>query len=146
MLPIADFTPLSPSAQVAVVSVLGVIAVVVGIWVAVRRRPPLDTELEKLNSAIAGLQKAVDALTKTAGEHAHHATEIQALKSKVTTLEEHREKDLHAQRTYTRESTQRIFDRLDELKDSFNSNFQAVERAMGQLEGKVSVFLEGARN
>jgi chromosome segregation ATPase len=134
---VADFTPLSASAQVAIVSLLAVLLIVLNILALLRRKPPLDTELVKLNSAIDGLQKSVDSLNATAKEHADHDAEITALKEKVRTLESARETDLQAQRKYTRETTHEIFEKLDELKDSVNANFQSVERAMGQLEGKV---------
>jgi hypothetical protein len=66
---------------------------------------------------------------------AGHASEIEALQEKVRVLEEHRERDLQAQRTYTRETTREIFVALDNLKSSFSSNIQQIERAMGKLEG-----------
>lgn len=134
---LAEFTPLSPQAQLAAVSLLAVALLVLGIRSHFKRQPPLDSELVKLNEAIKGLQKAVDKLTESAEAHSSHATEIQGLKSEVDTLKQHREEDLRQQREYTRKSSHDIFAKLDELKDSVNGNFRAVERAIGQLEGRI---------
>ena len=135
---LADFTPLSPQAQLAVISVLAVTLLVLAILSHVRRKPPLDSELVKLALAIEGLQKSVDVLTDAERIHATHAVEISSLQDKVRELEGHREEDQKSNRTYTRETTREIFLKLDELKDSVNSNFRTVERAIGQLEGKVA--------
>lgn len=139
MLPslVANFTPLSPAAQLAIVSLLVVAVALVTIWSHLRRKPPLDSELAKLHGAIESLQSSVKLLSDTAREHADHNSEIRALKEKVRGLEIARESDLAAQRKYTRETTHELFQKLDELKGSVSSNFQAVERALGQLEGKV---------
>ena len=120
MLPLADFTPLSAQAQLAVVSLLAVLLIVLNILAHLRRKPPLDAELVKMNGAIEGLQSSFNGLAE-----------------KVRSLEEHRERDLAAQRTYTRETTREIFLKIDELKDSSATNFKIVERAIGQLEGKI---------
>lgn len=141
MVPLADFTPLSPQAQLAIISLLVGATLILGIRATLIRKPTLDSELVKLNAAIESLQKSVDSLSDTAREHADHATEIEALKEKVRTLEGARENDLAAQRRYTRETTHEIFEKLDELKSSVSQNFQALERGIGQLEGK----LEGQR-
>jgi predicted nucleic acid-binding Zn-ribbon protein len=135
--PLAEFAPLPPAAQWAIVSLLSVALTLVLIYNALRRKPPLDAELVKLQSAIESLQKSVDDLTETQKAHATHASEIAELQRKVTALEQHREEDARAQRTYTRESGQRIFVKIDELSASVAQNFQSVERAIGQLEGQV---------
>lgn len=139
MLPqiVAQFTPLTPAAQLTIVSILAVAVALVTLWAHLRRKPPLDTELVKLHAAIAGLEKSVIQLSETAREHSDHNAEIRALKDKVRILEVAREGDLAAQRKYTRETTHEIFEKLDELKSSVSSNFQKVERAIGQLEGKI---------
>jgi hypothetical protein len=139
MLPLtyAQFTPLSPGAQLAIVSLLVIVGALVALWSHLKRKPPLDSELIQLHTAIGALQKSVDGLNATAKEHADHNIEIAGLKEKVRILEQSREVDLAAQRKYTRETTHEIFEKLDELKSSVGQNFQAVERALGQLEGKV---------
>jgi cell division protein FtsL len=136
-LPFAQFTPLSPAAQLAIVSVLAVAVALVTLWAHLRRKPPLDSELLKLHTAIESLQKSVEGLDATAKKHADHNVEIAGLKEKVRLLEVAREADLAAQRKYTRETTHEIFEKLDELKTAVGNNFQRVERAIGQLEGKI---------
>lgn len=133
----AQFAPLSAAAQWAVISILTGTLLILSISAFFRRKPPLDSELVKLNLAIDGLQKSVESLTSAQQTHASHASEIEALEKKVAVLEQHRENDQHAQRKYTRETTQEIFNKIDGLKDSFSSNLQRVERALGNLEGKV---------
>jgi chromosome segregation ATPase len=134
---LADFAPLSPGAQWAIISLLGVALTLVLIWSALRRQPPLDSELVSLRGSIEALQKSVSSLEETFEKVATHATEIETLQEKVRSLEQHREDDQRSNRTYTRESGERIFKKLDELKDSVAANFQSVERAIGQLEGQV---------
>lgn len=139
MLPlvVAEFTPLPPAAQWAIVSILGVVATLAIIWGTLRRKPPVGEDLVQLRSSIDALNKSVESLTKAHEKHATHATEIETLHEKVRDLERLREDDQKGNRTYTRESTERIFKRIDELSNSVASNFQRVERALGQLEGKV---------
>jgi Na+/phosphate symporter len=134
---LAEFAPLSPSAQWAIVSILGVISTIAVIWGVIRRRPPVGEDLVQLRTSIDALKGSVEQLTEAHEKHVTHAAEIETLKREVGELREHRENDLRAQRTYTRESTERIFLRIEQLNDSVNKNFQAVERAIGKLEGKV---------
>lgn len=139
MLPatLAEFVPLSPSAQWAIISILSVVLTVVLIWSNVRRRPPLDTELVKLQVAIEALNKSVGELTETQRAHASHGSEIEKLQEEVHLLRSYREEDLRSQREYTRMSGERVFKRIDELDLAVNRNFQSVERALGQLEGQI---------
>lgn len=141
MLPaaLANFTPVSASAQVTILSLLSVMLIVLNIVAHFRRKPPLDSELTKLNITIEGLKGSVDNLTKAHQQHVSHAEAIETLQREVAELRGHREKDLADQRKYTRESTERIFKRIDEVDSSVATNFQAVERALGQLEGRVAM-------
>lgn len=134
---LANITPVSTEWQSGLFSVLAGLALILAILAHFRRKPPLDTELVKLHSAIESLKVSVRTLNETATRHAEHAPEIASLKEKVRTLEAAREADLAAQRKYTRETSHEIFAKLDELKNSVSQNFQRVERALGQLEGKV---------
>ncbi|MEK7766793.1 MAG: hypothetical protein AAB368_11190, partial [bacterium] len=136
------FTPLSPQAQLAGISILGMTLLVLTILSHVRRKPPLDSELVKLALAIEGLQKSVDVLTDAERTHATHAVEISALQHQVQELEGYREDDQKSSRTYIRETTHEIFGKIDDLKDSLNANLRMVERAVGQVEGKVERLAE----
>lgn len=146
MVPLADFTPLSPQAQAAIFSVIAIVLAILAIRGYLRRSPPLDSELVKLNTAIASLQTSVEELSKTQKSHATHAIEIDALQEKVRRLESNREEDMRAQRTYTRETTREIFEKLervatgfaekvDKVSASFASNVQKLEGALGRLDG-----------
>jgi chromosome segregation ATPase len=154
---VAQFSPLSPAAQTAIVSVLAIIVTLLVIRSYVRRDPPLDTELKTLSLAISGLQQTVSKLTSAQEKHATHETEIDELKTKVASLEALREKDkeavdkkrdedLSAQRKYTRETTKEIFDKLDHLQDSFSKNFQLVERTLGNVEGQLKGLTDRVAN
>lgn len=134
---VAEFTPLSPQAQLAVVSLLAVGLLILAIRGHLRRSPPLDSELMKLSLAIEGLQVSFAKLNVAMESHATHASEIAALQDKVRTLEEHRENDQKGNRTYTRESSERIFRKLDELKDSVSANFQSIENRLGRVDGSI---------
>lgn len=137
---LAEFVPLSPASQWAIVSLLSVALILISIWAILRRKPPLGEDLVKLNATISSLEKAVEKLTKTQETYTTHATEIATLKIKVADLETKREEDNKAQRTYTRETTREIFVAIEKLKDSFNANIQAVERTLGKLEGAMEAF------
>ena len=139
---LADFAPLSPTFQSDIYSVVLIFAAVgglilgaIGIWVSMRRQPPLDAELVRFSSAIDVLKKSVDELAETAKEHADHESEITGLKEKVKLLESRREEDLQAQRKYTRETTHEIFEKIDGLVETFNNNTRTMERALGGVEG-----------
>ncbi|MBM3851594.1 MAG: hypothetical protein FJ399_00400 [Verrucomicrobia bacterium] len=134
---LADFTPLSAQAQIAIVSVLGLALLVLAIRNHVRRQPPLDSELVKITIAIEGLQSAVATLNESVREQAGHAAEILALQTKVRDLETKREEDLRAQRSYTRETTRELFEKLDDVKTSLSANFQSVENRLGRVDGAL---------
>ena len=131
----ADIAPLPPEFQLGLISLVGVLALVAIILGVFRRHPPLDTDLATLRLAIQGLQKSVDALTSAEKLYAQHITEIANLQEKVKSLEARRELDQAAQRTYTRETTREIFERLEAINKSFATNVQNFERAMGRIEG-----------
>ncbi len=159
MLLLATFQPIPENAQWVIVSLLGIALTLLLIWSLVRRRPPLDSELVKLSLAIKGLQDSFAELNAAMKAHAAQAAEITALQKQVRSLEEHREKDLQAQRTYTRESTRELFakldaqgqltqekldaqgqltqHRLDRINDSLNANFISVENRLGRVDGAI---------
>jgi predicted nucleic acid-binding Zn-ribbon protein len=139
MLPLvfAEFTPLPPAAQWAIVSILGVIATLVIIWAAIRRQPPVGEDLVKLRSSIEALNSSVEALTKAHEKHITHGAEIENLQEQVRRLQHQREDDQRNARAYTANSNEKIFKRIEDLSDSMSKNFQNVERALGQLEGRV---------
>lgn len=141
----AQFTPIPADFQLGVISLIFATGALVGILAYFRRRPPvgenlvqLRGSLDALNTSVGVLTEAHNALTEAHNAHISHAAEIEALQEKVRTLERLREEDQKANRTYTRESTERIFKRIDELGDSMNKNFHSVERSLGQLEGQVA--------
>lgn len=136
---LAEFTPLSPQAQLAVVSLLGLALLVLAIRSHVRRQPPLDSELVKLSMAIDGLQTTLAELKAAVAAHASHGTEIEALQEKVRMLEQHREEDQKSNRTYTRESGERIFKKIDDLADTMNANFQSIENRLGRVDGAIEM-------
>lgn len=136
---LAEFTPLSAHAQLTIVSVLIVAGMVVQIAANLynaRRKPPIDAELIKLQSAIDTLTTGVRKLHAAAEAHAGHEAEIGQLKEEVRELKAARERDLAAARDESRETAQELFRKIDELKDSTAANLRAVERAIGQLEGR----------
>lgn len=134
---LASLAPISTEWQAGLISVLAGLALILSILAHFRRRPPLDSELTKIHSAVETLRKAVETLDETAKSHAAHGTEIGALQDKVRRLETQREIDLANQRKYTRETTHEIFEKLDALKSSVSSNFQEMERSLGKIEGKL---------
>lgn len=134
---LATFTPLSPDLQVGINSLIALLLSVLALVSFFRRKPPLDSELVELKAAISSLSTTVVDLVEQVKAVASHASEIDALKDKVARLDELREEDQRANRTYTRESGERLYKKVDELAASVAANFQAVERALGKLEGKV---------
>jgi uncharacterized protein YydD (DUF2326 family) len=134
---LAEFAPLTPAAQMALVSLLGVIATLVIIWSAIRRKPPVGEDLVQLRGSIDALNRSVESLTKAHDRHASHAAEIETLKKEVLQLQRQREDDQRSTRAYVAQSNQRIFERIDELANSTAKNFQTVERAIGRIEGKL---------
>lgn len=138
MLPLAEFTPLSPSAQLAIVSLLATVLAVLNTLSFFKRKPPLDSELVRLNAAIGGLKEAVDKLGKAADDHASHATEIEQLKAQVQTLTKQREEDARSQRTYTRETSHEIFKKLDDIAKSFADKVDQVGTRFTDKVEKVS--------
>lgn len=134
----ANIAPISPEWQLGLLSVLGILFLVLSILGHFKRKPPVDSQLVALNTTIEGLKDAVEKLTATQATHASHSSEIQKLQDEVKELRAHREADLRSQREYTRQSGERIFSRIDELDRSVNNNFQSVERAIGNLEGRLA--------
>lgn len=139
MLPlVAEFTPLPPSAQLAFVSLLTVVVTLASLWSMLRRRPPLDAQIAKFEATIAGLTESVDKLTEAQEAAAGHSAEISALKDRVAALETQREADADAAREDLRRTTRELFDRIEGVEKAVATNFQAVERALGRLEGQIT--------
>lgn len=138
LLPLAEFSPLSGSAQWAIVSILSVALICVSLWVLLRRQPPLDAHLAKFEATIAGLTDSVNKLTEAQEAAAGHAAEIRTLKERVATLEQLRDTDAKAQREDMSTNTRQLFDRIDGVEKAVAMNFQAVERALGRLEGRIA--------
>lgn len=82
----AEFAPLSPGAQWAGVSILGVVLTILLIWSLIRRKPPLDTELVKLQGSIDGLNKSVGELTENQKAQDLHATGMVKLQASIDGL------------------------------------------------------------
>lgn len=152
-LPLAEFTPLDPKFQVNVMSVLGIVGVIAGLWAMFRRRPPVDVDLVRLHTSIEALEKAVDALTVAHKRHEAHENKLSELDSKVRHLEQLRESDAHAHRSYMAKTTREIFeriesearitqDKLDALMVSISTNLQKVERGLGNVEGAMDFIKE----
>lgn len=137
-LPFAQIQPFAPSTQVAFISFLGIVLLLLGIWAHFRRRPPIDVDLAKLASAIEALQGTVAKLTERTDSQAHHATEIEALQKEITGLRIAREADVAAQRSYTQRTTREIFERIEGVERAVATNFQSVERALGRIEGQLT--------
>jgi regulator of replication initiation timing len=129
--------PLSSGFQTDILSLIAVIGALVAIWAVFRRKPPIDSELVKLQLSIENLQQAVTDLVANQRLCGAHRTETADLKRRLGELETRRESDSHAQRTYTRESAHDIFSKLDATKDALAVNIQAVERAVGRVEGEM---------
>lgn len=139
MLPLlAEFTPLAPSTQIAIVSLLGVVVTLVSLWSMLRRRPPLDAHLAKFEAALEGLRASVDELTEAQKAAAEHSAEIRALKQRVATLEQLRDMDAKAQRDDMRTNTRELFQRIESVEQTVAKNFQLVERALGKVEGQLA--------
>ncbi|MBI5770896.1 MAG: hypothetical protein HZA93_24170 [Verrucomicrobia bacterium] len=155
----ADFTPLSADFQVNVWNLVSLLIALGTLWAFGRRKPPLDAQLVRLETSIEALNRNMADLATAQKQAAGHELEIAALKDKVRNLEARRDEDLRAQRTYTRETTRELFekmesnaritqDRLDALANDFaarietlsqslSENIQSVERGLGRLEGQM---------
>ena len=147
----ASFTPIDAGFQLNVMSVLGVVGVIAGLWAVFRRRPPVDVDLVRLHTSIQSLEKAVDALTIAHKRHEAHENKLAELDSKLRHLESLRESDAHTQRSYMAKTTREIFDRiesesrvtqdkLDTLTHTVAENMQRVERGLGNVEGAMNIF------
>jgi predicted nucleic acid-binding Zn-ribbon protein len=137
MLLLAETSPLSNEFQLNLISLLGILALILSILAYFRRKPSLDTELIQLRTTIESLTATVAKLVTNQEEHATHAQQIADLKHEVVQLKAHREEDQRSQRTYIRETTKEIFTAIDALKSTFSTNVQAMERALGKLEGSM---------
>jgi hypothetical protein len=160
LFPLAEFTPLDAKFQVNVMSVLGIVGVIAGIWAMFRRRPPVDVDLVRLHTSIESLEKAVDALTIAHKRHEAHENKLAELDAKVRHLEGLRETDAHAHRSYMAKTTRELFeriesegritqDKLDALTASLGENMQRMERGLGNVEGTMNIIrdqLKFARN
>lgn len=145
---LAEFTPLSPTAQLAIVSLLGVAVALLTIRSLVRRTPPLDSHLTKFEAAIATLTKAVDDLTEAQRSASSHSTRIatlekecsilrQELDKKLTDQREDFDKKLTAQHEAGDESIHEVYLRIENIELSNSKNFQSIERALGRIEGAL---------
>lgn len=141
----AELTPLSVQAQLTIFSLLSLAIMVLTIhalWP--KRNPTLDTQLAQFGGTIKTLETSVAALSTAMTKHATHEAEISQLQQKVAALESRREADqakrdtdLAAQRAYTRETTREIFEELRNVSAAFAENTKSLERALGQVEGKI---------
>lgn len=138
MLPLlAEFTPLSNSAQMAVVSLLILVSLLLTIWSLTRRHPPLDAHLTKFEGSIATLTKAVDELTKAQRAAADHSTRIAQLERECSALRLELDEKITDQRDATDEGIQRVYLRIESLEQSVSRNFQTIERSLGRIEGEL---------
>ncbi len=146
----ASFTPISEDFQLNVWNLMVLAAAIIALLASFRRKLPLESELVKLQGAIDGLQKSVEALTRAERSHAGHETEIASLRSKITLLESRREEDLRAQRNYTRETTHALFTKLDENSskthqklDNFTSSVNTIFR---DIAADIGALKEAAKS
>lgn len=135
--PVAQISPLSPEFQLGLISLLGVAVLVQSLVAAFRRKPPVGEDLVQLRTSIDSLKKSVELLTLAHEKHVAHSAEITALQKEVDRLKTQREEDQRSARSYTAQSNQRIFERIDELAETVAANFQSVERAIGKVEGQL---------
>ncbi|HLP02128.1 MAG TPA: hypothetical protein VK163_08885 [Opitutaceae bacterium] len=139
MLPlVAEFTPLSPSAQLAVVSLLVVAATLLSIWNMVRRRPPLDAQIARFEATIDTLRKAVDELTEAQRAAASHSSRISQLESECAELRSALDRRLSDQRRDTDGSITKLYLRIESFEKAVTGNFQTVERSLGRIEGQLA--------
>lgn len=134
---LAEFTPLSPTAQLAIVSLLGVAVALLTIRSLVRRTPPLDAHLTKFESAIATLTKAVDDLTEANRAAANHSTRIATLERECSALRTELDRKLTDQHVATDKSIREVYLRIESIELSNSKNFQSIERALGRIEGAL---------
>lgn len=135
---LAQFAPLSPTAQLAIVSVLSVALTITLIYTALRRKPPLDVDLTKLASTADQLTQTVGELKDTLEQYAGHSARISALEKECATLRSELDREISAQRAYTAKTSREIFERIERVEQSVAQNFQSVERALGRVEGMLS--------
>lgn len=128
MLPLlAEFTPLSPSAQLAIFSLLTVVVTLVSLWSMLRRRPPLDAQIARFEAAIEGLNRSVADLAEAQRQASSHGFRIDAI-----------ERNCAACRIETNRALKDVYDRIESVESSMGENFQSVERALGRIEGQIA--------
>lgn len=138
LLPLAEFSPLSPSAQIAVVSLLSVALICVSIWAMVRRQPPLDAQIARFEATIDTLRKAVDELTEAQRGAASHSARIAQLENECAELRSALDRRLTEQRRDTDESITKLYLRIESFEKAVAMNFQTVERSLGRIEGQLA--------
>jgi len=141
----ADLLPglLSPGFQIDAINLLAILGALVALWVAFRRKPPLDSELTGLKMSVDALTKIVSGLTQCQLECASRRHEIAGIAARVSKLEALRESDFMSQRDYTRSHAQEIFAKIDGVKDSIAANFQSLEGRLGKIEGTITMVRDG---
>lgn len=145
MLPVpflAEFTPLSAPAQLAIFSLILVASLGTNIWFNVRasrRKPTIDVDLVKLASQIETLAAGFSRLSAAVERSANHASEIKTLQREVQDLRRARDEDQGRQRSYTQKTTRELFERMEAGERAMAKNFQSVERSLGRIEGQLTV-------
>ena len=131
--------PISPAFQADLLSLLAIIGAVLAILMGFRRKPPLDTELVKLQLSIESLQAAVSDLTASQKFCGTHRAETAELMRRIDELEGKRDPDLQRERAHTEGMINTIFLKIDDLKDSISANFQSMEGRIGKVEGTIGM-------
>lgn len=144
----AAFAPISADFQLNVWNVIVLLTALTALLAALRRKPPLDSQLVQLGSSISSLQASVEALTTEQKRQAAHEAKIEALQEKVRLLEAQRETDAAAQRRHLAHVQHEIFQKFDQLDAKFgarletldtkvSANLQSIERGLGRFESAV---------
>ena len=76
----SDFTPISPATQLALYSAVTVVGQIVAIWVSLRRRPPIEADLVKINTELKALERRQINFEK------RHIDEMELLNGKLTSM------------------------------------------------------------
>lgn len=138
---LAEFSPLSPSAQLAIVSILSLLLIVLSIRAMIRRDPSLDTHLAKFEASIATLTKSVNELTESQKLAADHSTRIRALESEAVAIRAAHTQCSMAHRSDQTRVTREWFDRIEKVESGMAKNFQTIEGAIGRIEGQLTILV-----
>ncbi len=145
---LAEFAPIDPGFQLNLWNVLVLVIAIASLLTALKRKPPLDSELTRLNLAIESLTKTVGRLEDAHQGHSQHAAQLEALHREVDFLKQRREEDGASQRRHLAETVRELTDTvgvlrtdftssLDRFRDSMANNTAKVERALGGVEGEL---------